>query len=838
MKAFLSYSHRDSGLVDNVADLLGRQFCHIDKHSFQNNEEFIQSINDCIEDSDIYVLFGSRNSLRSYWVNFEIETAFKNKINKLLSKIVVYVIDEGVSIDEFPEWLKAIKIPKAIKSSTAISKDIKLIIDNVLRSLQHDYFVGRQEKISEIQDKFVNVLDSRVLRKLFVVGLTGIGRRSLLKKAIPDILAYNKFVEFPVKDGDSLYDLCFKLASKYDKYNNISELILIREVIKSETEDQIFSRINTYFDIIENLQHLLLIVDDGGVLDEDGNIQDSLSRMLNHLETINSKYIMFVTNRTPNINHSEDFDFVKIEELSSPDIKRLIRAFAHSLKLLIPSSKVDELTEYVAGYPPSVYYALKWAKDYGIDSVLANKQVLVQFRLNQFVKMLKASKMTEMQLNVLQLLNTFHPLPLPVIAEALNLNAEQVSNEFRVLTDNSLVIVTETGLYRVPEPIKEAITSICGYPTLDQASKLRLALEVYIEALSSYDYTEDELVLGATLHKLEIYLDLPEVSRNSIVFNSNIIELIEELYHNKDYNRVITLARSALLYDRTSIKARSFLIRSLIQTEDFLSANQEIDVSQGILPNRQYYFLRGFYYRVMGDFNSAIIQYKESLASGRKDVALFRELADCCYMSKNFHDALDFINRIPVNRLDNDFILDIAAKIHIALHNEDQARNLLERLRLVNTRFYYHRLSRLEFMLGHIQAAKIASEHACEGQNVRFENIAQLLHCEILLGNSEKADTLLKRLDSEYRRKKTDIRYNLEMKNYILKRNYRAALTLSDKIRNKETKFFSDTVIDAIQGVLSSEQVEEHERLELSRELSRLQSDDFIDDVTYLDQPF
>ncbi len=74
-KAFLSHSSVDKGFVEATARRLGRRRINFDIWAFETGESFIQAIRKAIAGSDFFVLFASRESLKSLWVKFEIQEA-------------------------------------------------------------------------------------------------------------------------------------------------------------------------------------------------------------------------------------------------------------------------------------------------------------------------------------------------------------------------------------------------------------------------------------------------------------------------------------------------------------------------------------------------------------------------------------------------------------------------------------------------------------------------------------------------------------------------------------------------------------------------------------------
>src|SRR5262245_58487529 len=91
MKAFLSHSSKDKGLVDTVAKQLGRQFCLYDRLAFSTGEEFKAAIQRCLDQAALFVLFASKDSLISTWVKFEADESWQWKLREQISKSLVYI---------------------------------------------------------------------------------------------------------------------------------------------------------------------------------------------------------------------------------------------------------------------------------------------------------------------------------------------------------------------------------------------------------------------------------------------------------------------------------------------------------------------------------------------------------------------------------------------------------------------------------------------------------------------------------------------------------------------------------------------------------------------------
>src|ERR1043165_9785698 len=110
MKAFLSHSSANKDYVELVAKELGRQFCVLDKFAFKSGIEFKQSIEKGLDETNLFVLFARPDSLASVWVGFEITEAFYRLLQKRIARILVLVLDDSLSLDKLPEWVRRAKI--------------------------------------------------------------------------------------------------------------------------------------------------------------------------------------------------------------------------------------------------------------------------------------------------------------------------------------------------------------------------------------------------------------------------------------------------------------------------------------------------------------------------------------------------------------------------------------------------------------------------------------------------------------------------------------------------------------------------------------------------------
>ena len=81
IKAFISHSSKQKDFALELVNRLGRDYCKIDCYNFESAYKSINEIYRAIEESTIFVLLISRDSLGSTWVEEEIRFA-KEKLSK------------------------------------------------------------------------------------------------------------------------------------------------------------------------------------------------------------------------------------------------------------------------------------------------------------------------------------------------------------------------------------------------------------------------------------------------------------------------------------------------------------------------------------------------------------------------------------------------------------------------------------------------------------------------------------------------------------------------------------------------------------------------------------
>ena len=211
MKAFLSHSSTDTDFVSSVAKQLGRQFCVFDTFQFQTGEDFRAAIRAALEQAAIFVLFASKKALESTWVNFEQDEAELLSIQGNINRPLVFLMDQDVTHNELPVWLRRGRVRTA-NAPRAVAREIHFHLQELIRDQQQALFVGRRRELSEAEERLLSYGEAGPPRLHSVFGLSGIGRRTIVKRVAADLLNLPKAVTLRVEEGDELQELAAKAA--------------------------------------------------------------------------------------------------------------------------------------------------------------------------------------------------------------------------------------------------------------------------------------------------------------------------------------------------------------------------------------------------------------------------------------------------------------------------------------------------------------------------------------------------------------------------------------------------------------------------------------------------
>jgi TIR domain len=379
-RAFLSHSSEDAHLVRLVAAQVGRPFVKLDYYEFHSGDEILLAIDTAIEQSSIFVLFASRRSLASLWVGSEVDSArYETKFGRL-TKVLVCILDDTLRPDDLPSWMRRYKFV-ASRAAKPIARMIRGEIDDLMRERQHSVFVNRAQETDDLQELLAPSTGAPSAQVFAVVGLDGIGRRTLLQRVARDTLSLPRLLLVEIESGDSINDLAVKIADLVEPASSSDEAIELAREIELMSAVQAADRAARDLRTALVLGELPTLIDRGGMLDRDGQISPAIKGLLVATAVLHDLPIALVSPRRPRFANSDPVPGARLTELSGSDVRRLVGLLARQRRLELSPEDVASLSSMTRGYPPSARYAVELAGYYGVPVTLAHTAGAAEFRM-------------------------------------------------------------------------------------------------------------------------------------------------------------------------------------------------------------------------------------------------------------------------------------------------------------------------------------------------------------------------------------------------------------------------------------------------------------------------
>lgn len=766
--------------MEKVAEQLGRAAVVFDAFEFATGDDLKQAILSGLEKAEIFVLFASRAALSRDWVKFEIEEAEKAFVTQKLSGALAYIIDSDLSVDALPVWMKSALITKQA-SPALVASDIRRAINTKISETRPKHFIGRTSEVDQTIDLITSFASPEYRPPIVLYGLPGIGRRSLLESVARDGLSLKRTHLIRLKDGDLLAEMLLKTKISLSPGIDINPEQFI-------ADHQIISDNDVALKIVEELRTICasraypVVLDQGAMVTEDGMLRPEFDILYSIVASDPGIDLGIVSNRRITNSDGNALPSVRVTELSPSSSQRLVRLLARDRQIHLGTDEARVIAEYSHGYPPAVMFAVQEMEAYGPAYVAASRAALSRFSEEIFLRKLQSDKkMSDENIAILQLLSTYSPLPLPVIRDYLGMSAETVISHMTYLLDFALV-VPEGMNYRISEPVRQAAYRAYNGLHLDHG-KVSSFLEDYLE---NFEDDDTRLSLGQNLFRAATLAGRRSSSKYAVTLASDLIELAVQSYHDRDYDRAITVGELAIDARPNSVNVRRFVAQALIRRERFVEASVHIEelLSRGSV--KEAFYVKGFMARRQYNHHLAIEHYERSLEFGRSGVPIHRELAGCYFECGDMVKAraqIEIAERLSPH---NKFIVDLQCQIAIRAGDLLAAERALAVLsRVEEAGFYEHRRSTYEQAAGHpLEALRFAKLAVEDQPRPQFETFANLANCQMEAGDLDAAAATLSDIDNRFHSTNRDSRLGMRCKLELKRGNLDTAHALWVKIRS------------------------------------------------------
>lgn len=429
-KVFLSYNANDKDLVEKVAQQLGNDRCVFGETSSDSGELIIDEIIRNLGESDVFVLFISRASLKSKWVKYEINQARNNLEKELLDKFYPIIIDKEVKYDdpEIPYWIKKSYNLKITTSHALILKRIQQALRSVIfkksthvREIEQ-IFVGRNKEMQEFECR-INNFDNWVPSCIIAYSAyEGIGRRTFMRHALEKAGFIHTFAYRPIQitldSRESIESFIYKL-NFISQDQDISGYDLTTKTIEEKIE-LAFTLIVPF--IYQNER--IFIIDEGGIVLPNGQIVDWFDQIVKKCK---DNYLVFCTisHFKPKIYaNDKQYMAIPIQELSKNDTKTL---FARLLKVYNASIRkkedVEMFLDALKGIPSQIIYAVNMIEA-GIIEAKQHREDIIEYSDYYSAQLLNHIKKNPLAFQITLLLSQSEIISYDLIEEIFGCSEE------------------------------------------------------------------------------------------------------------------------------------------------------------------------------------------------------------------------------------------------------------------------------------------------------------------------------------------------------------------------------------------------------------------------------
>lgn len=621
MRVFISHSSVDKvPYCDSVARILieklGKDSVVYDAVTFEAGERSIDEINRTLAITDLYVILLSSHAVESDWVKYELREAHKKLNDRKLNRIYPLIIDSSLKFDDkrIPDWLKDYNLKyiarpaKAAKLIIERAKDINWSRHPSFQT-RNTIFVGRNDLINDFETR-IDDFEKPPLNTFIVSGLPNIGRKSLVRQCFIKGTIVPQYYEFPtisLSYQESIEDFIIKVSdlgfTDGSEQSGLSSMTLTEKVKCAASLAK----------AICNLSEIVLIKDDGCLIDYRGNLSDWFQEVISS-ETLFERIVFVVITKYKtnyeSVRNVPSAAYINVPELSQQERKGLLRRLAEANQLDLSRIELEEVSRHLSGYPAQVHYAIDIIKHNGFPFLSRNYKLLSDFNEQEVSSLLEKHKDNPKVMQVLALIGRYDAISISMLYEILNATPEYVICYENLYQESLFELEGVNREYvRLNEVVRNYILRSGAVILPEHRQKAQELFEKMFSDNNSSWYNSNDFLLAIR----ESVTHGKRVASEHMI-PSVYLKSMSDLYSNMQYDNVVKLAKLALANSENTDgkilrEIRYSLCSALAKLKhtDFLTEVQKLD-------NDDRKFLTAFYYRQIGKNDRALSYLNELLA--------------------------------------------------------------------------------------------------------------------------------------------------------------------------------------------------------------------------------
>lgn len=736
-RAFLSHSSNEKALVNRVARHFTAARVVVDSVNFEDAKSTVEEILTHLRGASVIGLFLSKASLDSNWVQFELSQAL-HRLGSDFIEVVAYTIDD-LSRDKLPEWLRRYTIHRT-NSPLRIAETIEGVLQALdqLDGYAKTFFVGRHEQQDNLL-RAVSPIAAPAPSVIFLGGVEGIGKKTLLSKVIQDALGEalkTSRVKITLPDEGGLIEF-FEMLTDYQSSASFGEVQAQLDDFRLSDENARIGKVVNLIKASNDERLLVTIVGRFGLVTEEGDIQPWLRNVIRELPRGRLPFLAVCSSRMVRGEFQEHYlnvAFQSVRNLLGEHSRDLLTLWLNALEVSATEQDVKDITAITGGRPYAIRRAAELVKDYGIGMVLARQQLrrLLSLGYESTIKQIKSP----MDKSVVALLLHFDRLSLRDLGLAANSTITDVADSVVNLMAN-MIIENEADHYFIAPHLEDVLSreswlSGCAGLCKDASAKLVAQIE---------QFKPDEYVSVTSLNAAVIGAirrgEVPPSQLAKLLKPAQLLRVGKSLYDQSRYARSSEILGRALenheeltkdaviegLRLRAMCLARLYHEQAAQQSE-FYRIVENLGAIGTTRAKQSQCFVLGFQARVSGDLRKARSQYKRAIRDygGDRNFHVLNEYTKVLLRLDEYDDALRYARLALDIAPTNPYVLDVVVTAliqrakHLSEDNQKDIERLLGDLEIASGRMgtchyqccisrYYLKLQRGEDALEYANAA-------------------------------------------------------------------------------------------------------------------------------------
>lgn len=679
MKAFLSHSSKDKDFVGRVYEELGPLLCEYDESTFDYTLN-VRAIRASIARSEVFVAFLSAQSITSTFVEEEYRQALEALGRGALTSVMIFALDE-TSFRELPEWLREFNVIIRQSSPQACARRIQsrlLEVDAAKRDAGMLY-LGRDADESVLR-KALAVPSSKIPLALHVVGHHGVGRRTFieqtLKKVLPRVFSDCIPVTVQRHDGpEDLYRSLYGLNAHATLKETLEAFSKFSTLSKDEQAELVYNQVAE----MNSSGEFVVIIDDGGVYDEEGDYQDIFSRIIALSEGSKRPVFGVVQSRMmpaqKKIHRQRSFHHF-LNTLDDDSVKEIVSFLFHELEIDYEEGEMSALVDLLDGHPYNIRFAVEFVNQYGIQSLLSDPGDLIEWKRRRAGDFLDKIIFSDVEGDILSLLTEYRHVADDMIVELVERDGVDVVEALRRLQDFCCIELRE-GYFYVSPPVRDAVAKDKRFerPIL---WKKGIGAKI-CEAVSDYrddDHVPLSIIESATIAAAQGASAPFFIS--ALILPSHLLRVGRDHYDRRRWARAVEFCERALdgkdrLPEDAQIEALRIvaLASTRIDGADLYSgAIERLRGYHTTYARRAAFFAQGFHARSNNRLDEAERMFKEAWKLAKRNESVNRELAGIYCKQRRFAEAEPYARAAYELAPTSPYILDIMAETLLGKEKE------------------------------------------------------------------------------------------------------------------------------------------------------------------------